>query len=167
MNYTENLLENLEANVKDNLPKITKVFKQIKKKTPKKLDLFVHEVHDDVFEEIDCLSCGNCCKSLGPRITDVDISKMAKHLKIKPSKVVTDYLRIDEDNDYVFKTMPCPFLMPDNYCMIYESRPKACREYPHTDRRRFYQVLDLSIENLKTCPAVLEISKAIVEEFEK
>ena len=167
MNYTENLLENLEENVKDNLPKIIKVFKQIKKKKPKKLDLFVHEAHDDVFEEIDCLSCGNCCKSLGPRITDVDISKMAKHLKIKPSKVVTDYLRIDEDNDYVFKTMPCPFLMPDNYCMIYESRPKACREYPHTDRRRFYQVLDLSIENLKTCPAVLEISKAIVEEFEK
>jgi len=167
MNYTEELLENLEEGVKDNMTKITKVFKQIKKKKPKNLDLFVHEVHEEVFEEIDCLSCGNCCKILGPRITDVDISKMAKHLRIKPSKVVTDYLRVDEDNDYVFKTMPCPFLMPDNYCMIYESRPKACRDYPHTDRRRFYQVLDLSIENLKTCPAVLEVSKAIVAEFEK
>jgi len=167
MNYTEELLENLQEGVKDNMPQITKVFKQIKKKKPKNLDTFVHEVHEEVFEEIDCLSCGNCCKILGPRITDVDINKMAKHLRIKPSKVVTDYLRMDEDNDYVFKTMPCPFLMPDNYCMIYESRPKACREYPHTDRRRFYQVLDLSIENLKTCPAVLEVSKAIVAEFEK
>jgi len=165
MNKTEELLEQLKENKKEYLPQIEKVFKRIKKKKPKKLDAFVHSVHDEVFEEIDCLSCGNCCKSLGPRITDVDISKMAKHLRIKPSKVVTDYLILDEDNDYVFKTMPCPFLMPDNYCMIYDSRPKACREYPHTDRKKFFQLLDLSILNLDTCPAVMEISKAIVKEF--
>jgi Fe-S-cluster containining protein len=165
MNKTEELLEQLEENKKEYLPQIEKAFKRIKKKKPKKLDTFVHNVHDEIFEEIDCLSCGNCCKALGPRITDVDISRMAKHLRIKPSKVVTDYLILDEDNDYVFKSMPCPFLMPDNYCMIYESRPKACREYPHTDRKKFFQLLDLSILNLDTCPAVMEVSKAIVKEF--
>jgi Fe-S-cluster containining protein len=165
MNKTEELLQQLEEDKKDFLPQIEKVFKKLKKKKPKDLDTFVHNVHDEVFEEIDCLSCGNCCKALGPRITDVDISRMAKHLRIKPSKVVTDYLILDEDNDYVFKSMPCPFLMPDNYCMIYESRPKACREYPHTDRKKFFQLLDLSILNLDTCPAVMEVSKAIVKEF--
>ncbi len=30
---------------------------------------------------------------------------------------------------------PCPFLGDDNYCSVYEARPKACREYPHTDRK--------------------------------
>lgn len=31
--------------------------------------------------------------------------------------------------------MPCPLLGRDNYCAVYADRPKACREYPHTDRR--------------------------------
>ncbi|MBN2746575.1 MAG: YkgJ family cysteine cluster protein, partial [Bacteroidales bacterium] len=66
-------------------------------------------------------------------------------------------LRIDEDGDYVFKTMPCPFLAPDNYCLIYDFRPKACREYPHTDRTKFLQIANLTITNSATCPAVYEI----------
>lgn len=46
------------------------------------------------------------------------------------------YLRVDEDNDKVFKSMPCPFLGEDNLCSIYDIRPKACREFPHTDRKK-------------------------------
>jgi hypothetical protein len=55
--------------------------------------------------------------------------------------------------------------MPDNYCMVYESRPKACREYPHTDRKKFAQLLSLTEKNLDTCPAVLDICKGIVAHF--
>lgn len=62
--------------------------------------------------------------------------------------------------------MPCPFLLPDNYCMVYQSRHKACREYPHTDRKPFYQLLSVTEKNIETCPAVLEISRKIVKEFE-
>ncbi|MCD8261039.1 MAG: YkgJ family cysteine cluster protein [Bacteroides sp.] len=79
--------------------------------------------------------------------------------------MVETYLRIDEDNDYVFKSMPCPFLGTDNYCCIYEDRPKACREYPHTDRKKFYQLYSLSIKNSTTCPAVLEILERLRKEF--
>jgi Fe-S-cluster containining protein len=70
---------------------------------------------------------------------------------------VDKYLRIDEDKDFVFKTMPCPFLGHDNYCSVYSDRPKACREYPHTDRKRFAQLLDLSLKNTETCPIVFSI----------
>ena len=165
MNYTENLLQNIDIDYAKHKNNISTVFKKLKKKKPKNLDSFVHQQHEEVFEKIDCLACGNCCKSLGPRITDNDIAKMAKALKIKPSSVLEEYLRMDEDGDFVFKTMPCPFLMPDNYCMIYESRPTTCREYPQTDRKRFYQILDITKKNITTCPAVLEISKAMVKEF--
>ena len=64
---------------------------------------------------------------------------------------------MDEDNDYVFRQMPCVFLDKENYCRIYENRPRACREYPHTDRRRMHQILDLTLKNMETCPAVFEI----------
>ena len=163
---TKELLNNLDFLAEKAEASTKKLFKILKKRKPKNLDNIVHEAHEEVFEEIDCLECANCCKTLGPRITDVDIVRLAKYLKVKPRKLIEDYLRIDEDGDYVFKEMPCPFLMPDNYCMVYESRPKACREYPHTDRKRFYQVLNLTQENVKTCPAVYEIVEKIKESFE-
>ena len=132
-------------------PTFNNFFKKNKKKL-EKMDQDVHYLHDLVMGQTDCLQCANCCKSLGPAIYDKDIEKMAKALKMKPSEVVAQYLRIDEDGDYVFQTMPCPFLMPDNYCMIYENRPKACREYPHTDRKKFVQIYKLTVKNAQTCP---------------
>lgn len=138
--------------------------KRTKKKKPKKLDSIVHELHNDAFASFDCLDCANCCKSLGPRLTDKDIERLAKHLKMKVSDFFDQYLTIDEDGDSVFKEHPCPFLMPDNYCIVYESRPKACREYPHTDRKRFYQILDISHKNCETCPVVYDIFKELKKE---
>ncbi|MFN2424681.1 MAG: YkgJ family cysteine cluster protein, partial [Cryomorphaceae bacterium] len=35
--------------------------------------------------------------------------------------------------------------------------PKACREYPHTDRRNMQEILDLTLKNAAVCPAVFEI----------
>jgi len=131
--------------------------KKLKKSKPKNLDNIVHQLHNNVFDEIDCLTCANCCKTTSPAIYERDIDRLAKHLKIKPSKLISQYLKIDEDNDYVFQSAPCPFLRADNYCSVYESRPLACKEYPHTNRKRFYQVLDISLKNTAICPAVASI----------
>jgi len=136
----------------------TAVFvKKLKKKKPRNLDDVVHELHVEAFSTFDCLDCANCCRTIGPRLIDKDIERLAKHLKIKVSAFIEQYILTDEDGDFVFKDHPCPFLMPDNYCMVYESRPRACREYPHTDRKRFYQILPLSQKNCETCPVVYDI----------
>jgi uncharacterized protein len=131
--------------------------KKLKNKKPKNLDDLVHELHEEAFAKFDCLDCANCCKTIGPRLIDKDIERLAKHLKMKISDFTERYILTDEDGDFVFKEHPCPFLLSDNYCMVYESRPKACREYPHTDRKRFYQILELSHKNCETCPVVYEI----------
>lgn len=133
------------------------------KKRLEKMDGQVHQLHDRLMDETDCLACASCCRSLGPAIYDKDIERMGKALKLKPSEVVEQYLRQDEDGDYVFRTMPCPFLMPDNYCSIYESRPKACREYPHTDRKKFFQLYNLTVKNAETCP----VAYGVLEELTK
>jgi len=96
-------------------------------------------------------------------ITDKDIERIAKHLKMRPSLFTEKYLYLDQENDYVYNDAPCPFLMNDNFCSIYEVRPKACREYPHTDSKNFYKLLDLTLKNMLVCPAVFEI----VEELKK
>ncbi len=138
---------------------------RLRKKKPKDLDETVLDFHHKVFEKIDCLSCANCCKSISPIITNRDIDRISKHLKMKRSDLIDQYFEMDEDEDYVFKETPCPFLMPDNYCMIYDVRPKACREYPHTDRRKFYQILNLTYKNSFVCPAVYEVLEMVKTKY--
>lgn len=147
-----------------NRSKSNKAFlEKIRRRRPKNLDSVVHQLHNEAFDHINCLDCANCCKTTSPIVIDRDIDRIAKHLKLKPSQMIEQYLQLDEEGDYVFRKTPCPFLMPDNYCMIYEVRPRACREYPHTDRARFHQILKLTWRNTLVCPAVLEI----VEELRK
>jgi Fe-S-cluster containining protein len=119
-------------------------------------DVF-HAVHNEVFEEMDCLQCANCCKTTSPIFYQTDIDRVARSLRIKPGDLIERYLRIDEDGDYVLKSSPCPFLGSDNYCSIYSDRPKACREYPHTDRKKMVQIMDLTLRNTLVCPAVFEM----------
>ena len=92
-----------------------------------------------------------------------DIERIAKHMRLKPQQFIDKYLRIDEDNDYVLQSVPCTFLDSENYCLIYDVRPKACREFPHTDRKKFQQIADLTMKNVAICPAAYNI----VEEMKK
>jgi len=129
----------------------------LKKKNPREVDDAFHEVHEEVFQEMDCLECANCCKTTSPIFYQTDIERVAKALRMKPGDFIEKYLRIDEDKDYVLKSSPCPFLDSDNYCSVYADRPKACREYPHTDRKKMVQIMDLTHKNTLVCPAVFEM----------
>lgn len=154
---SDSILENLQERSKDKRSENHKFFKRLKKKTPKQLDIVVHELHDEVFEEIDCLTCANCCKTTSPIVTERDITRIAKHLRLKETDFIEQYLFRDTDGLWAMRQTPCPFLDQDNYCLIYEYRPKACAEYPHTDRRKFIQIADLTLKNTEICPAVFEI----------
>lgn len=134
-----------------------KYVRKVKKKRPKNLDQAFHKAHDEAFEEIDCLQCANCCKTTSPIFRDVDIQRISKKLKMSSRDFESAYLQMDGDGDWVLQSSPCTFLQPDNTCFIYDVRPQACREYPHTDRKRMIQIMDLTLKNAEICPAVSKI----------
>jgi Fe-S-cluster containining protein len=140
-----------------------KLFSKLKRSTPRDLDDTVHRLHDEAFEEIHCNTCANCCKTTSPIFRQKDIERIAKRLRMRPSEFIEKYLYEDEDKDYVLYNAPCPFLNSDNLCNIYEDRPNACRQYPHTDRKHFHQILDMTLKNVAICPAVFRV----VEELKK
>ena len=140
-----------------------KFFGKLRKKPPKDLDYIMQDLHEAEFKKTDCLNCANCCKTTGPLFTNADIERIAKHFRMKPQKFIDQFLRMDEENDYVLQSVPCTFLGADNYCSIYEVRPKACREFPHTDRKKFQQISNLTLKNVAICPAAYNI----VEEMKK
>ncbi len=150
-------LDRGERNKKSN----RKFLLNLKKMPEKKLDALFHEEHDAAFEQIDCLDCANCCKTTSPIFRDRDIDRLAKHLRIKSSQLVEQHLHMDADGDYVLNTSPCTFLNDDNTCSVYEYRPNACKEYPHTDRKKMSQILELTHKNTLVCPAVEQIVEKI------
>jgi len=125
------------------------------------VDELFHKHHDEVFSRVDCLQCANCCKTTSPIFRDVDIERISKHVGMKASAFIDKYLHMDEESDYVLNTAPCSFLGEDNYCSIYDVRPKACREYPHTDRKNMIGILPLTYRNTLVCPAVAEMVEHI------
>jgi len=162
----EEFLKELPELAKEKHVENKKYFAKLKKRTPKRLDLLMQDLHEKEFEKTDCLTCGNCCKTTSPIFTEKDIARISKHFKMKVVNFISQYLDRDEDDFYVLKTSPCAFLdLNDNTCFIYDVRPKACSEYPHTNRRKFIQITDLTLKNTEICPAVFNIVEALKEKL--
>jgi uncharacterized protein len=158
----EAFLKELPELAKEKLIESKKYFAKLRKRTPKNLDLVMQELHNNEFKKTDCLTCSNCCKTTSPIFTDKDIQRISKHFKMKVVNFTSQYLDRDTDDFHVLKSAPCSFLdLSDNTCSIYDVRPKACSEYPHTNRRKFIQITDLTLNNAQICPATYNIIEAL------
>ena len=167
-NKTTNISDIKVCGLKEKAKKSEKTTKELFKKLKKcnsNVDKLFNDLHYRIFEQFDCLVCANCCKTISPILLSADIERIAKYLKIKPSVFYEQYVTTDSEKDFVFKQVPCPFLADDNYCIIYNNRPKACREYPHTNRRNMRQILNLTLKNTFVCPVVFQIVQRIKPKF--
>lgn len=144
-----------------------KLKERLRKVKPKELDEKFESNHEQVFQNLDCLTCANCCKTTSPIFLNTDIDRLAKVFRMKSSQFMDEYLHRDEDGDFVLNSSPCTFLGEDNKCLVYEDRPKACREYPHTDRKKMHGILELSLKNTLVCPAVFKIFQHIGKDYRK
>ena len=154
-------LQSLSKKVQENKKAHRNFFIKLRKKTPKNLDTIMEKLHDEEFKKTDCLQCANCCKTTSPIFTKKDIERISKSFRIKTRQFIDTYLNVDADQDYVLKSSPCTFLADDNTCNIYDVRPKACQEYPHTNRKSFEKISDLTLQNVAICPATFNIVEAL------
>lgn len=103
------------------------------RKERKQIDKWARELDKDAFKKIDCLGCGNCCKTMTPTFLPSDVKRIARHLKISARQFHEKYLTKD-GKDLVNKKVPCQFLQADNKCSIYAIRPVDCKGFPHTHK---------------------------------
>jgi len=151
--------------VSQNRSRYIDFLKNLKANRKVPLDALFRDAHDASFALIDCMECGRCCTALGPRIRHDDISRLAGRARMKPGVYIDTRLRKDEDGDFVFKSMPCPYLGGDGGCFVYEDRPRSCRDYPHLNQGRQSNMLKVHIENLNYCPAVVLAVEKIMDEI--
>ncbi len=125
------------------------------------------ELHEQAFSKIDCLDCAACCKNFSPTFKPTDIKRISKYFGMKEGDFIEEYLQIDEDNDYVVKTKPCPFLQVDNSCGVYEVRPTDCARFPYTDSDIFVDKPGLSLKNSTFCPAAFKVLELLNENVQR
>lgn len=134
----------------------------LKKANKNKVLQKLPDLHAEAFSKIDCLQCANCCRNYSPRFKMPDIKRIARHLKMKESQFIDQYLYLDEDGDYVVRSSPCPFLGTDNKCSIYEERPRDCARYPYTDEDVLIKQPGLTLVNAGICPAMHYVLEKLV-----
>jgi uncharacterized protein len=143
-----------------------KLYKNFLAKAGKKEVLrAIPELHEQAFKQIDCLQCAHCCKRYSPRFKPPDVKRIAKVLQLKESALIEKYLRIDEEGDYVTRSVPCPFLGENNHCSIYEDRPSDCKRFPYTDEDVILKRPALTMKNSSFCPIVVSVLEGLMEKI--
>jgi Fe-S-cluster containining protein len=123
------------------------------------------DLHQEAFNNIDCLQCANCCKNFSPRFKTPDIKRLSKVLGMREGVFIETYLREDEEGDFVVKSAPCPFLGADNFCSIYADRPSDCRRFPYTDEDVLVKRIPLTLKNSSFCPITYYTLERLMQEI--
>lgn len=131
---------------------------KVNRKPPRNLDILAEQADKEVWREMDCLSCANCCKVMTPTYTAKDIKRIASHLEMPVTAFKTKWLKQDRGGDWINKTTPCQFLdLKTNMCGIYEVRPVDCAGFPHLPKKKMASYIHVHKQNIDLCPATFKM----------
>lgn len=129
------IVENWKQNAQDHDDDNYKFLRSLKMRSHKKVDRIALQLHQEVFEIVDCTRCANCCRTMRPVFTEEDITRIAQHRGMAKKDFIAAYLEWDDEEQcHRTKAAPCPFLGSDGKCTIYDVRPETCKEFPYTDK---------------------------------
>ncbi|MFT3933446.1 MAG: YkgJ family cysteine cluster protein [Chitinophagaceae bacterium] len=148
-------LRSFKQKVRHNRRRLRLFLARLEKNPPKDLKQISIEADKQTWQEVDCLSCANCCKTMTPTFTPEDIKRIAAHLNMKPKAFKDKWLQKDKkDGDWVNVKQPCQFLnLQDNKCSIYEVRPADCSGFPHHTKKKLTDYVHVYKQNVELCPA--------------
>ncbi|MFT3704861.1 MAG: YkgJ family cysteine cluster protein [Agriterribacter sp.] len=132
---------------------------RLEKKSSRKLDALAASVDKEVWQETDCLSCANCCKTMSPTYNTKDIKRIASHFGMTTKAFKEKWLYFDKkDKDWMNKKQPCQFLdLNTNMCNIYPIRPDDCAGFPHLTKKRMIDYMHVHKQNVEYCPATYKM----------
>ena len=85
-------------------------------------------------QQIDCTTCANCCRNSVVPVDESDIDVIARYLGVEGEQAKRLYTVADSDaptRRVLQSTRDGCIFLDGNLCVIYQARPKACRDFPH------------------------------------
>ena len=132
---------------------------KLEKNPPRNLTSLTIQLEKEVWGEVDCLSCANCCKTMTPTFNPTDLKRISAHFgqTVEEFKAKWLYIEKKKDGDWLNKKQPCQFLnLADNKCSIYEIRPADCAGFPHLPKK-LKDYIHVHKQNIEYCPATYRL----------
>lgn len=127
----------------------------------------VHRLHEELFANYDCNQCRNCCKEYHGSVPAEDLERDAEYLRLSVAEFKSKYLEPGASEDgFTTKNKPCNFLQADGSCLLGEYKPRACKEYPHTDKPERLSSLLNMLDQAEICPIVYEMFERLKQKYE-
>lgn len=144
-----------------------KYLRRVAKLKPEGLDTLAEQINTAVWQEIDCLTCANCCKTMTPTFSHKDIRRISKHLDMRPKDFKQRWLKKEKnDTDWVNRKQPCQFLnLSTNMCSVYEVRPDDCAGFPHLTKKKMIDYMHVHQQNIAYCPATYKMVGKMMEKI--
>ena len=133
-------------------------------------DRILRRIAEEIEDSIDCLQCANCCRVATAKVTERDVERLSKYLRLKPGRFLADFTVESEEEGVVLKRdkkTGCVFLN-GNECTVYDARPDSCQKFPHVVRgngsiaSRMWELIDRACY----CPIVYNSLEAFKDEME-
>jgi hypothetical protein len=157
-------LNSFRKKVADHKRRMRAFLTRTENKPPRGLDDMVKDIDREVWEEVDCLTCSNCCRKMTPTFTDGDVKRISKYLVMSPETFRERWLRLDRNGDWMNRSQPCQFLdIKTNMCSIYDVRPRDCAGFPHLTRRKMTDYMKWHRQNIEYCPATFKMVEKMME----
>ncbi len=150
--------------IKDNKSRYRRFLSKLEKDPPRSLDKLTARAEGEVWKEVECLSCANCCKTMTPTFTPADIRRISAHFNMTQDEFKKKWLRQERGGprDWMNVKQPCQFLnLEDNKCSIYEIRPADCAGFPHLPKRKMVDYMHIHKQNIEYCPATYKMVEKI------
>ncbi|HUR65521.1 MAG TPA: YkgJ family cysteine cluster protein [Chitinophagaceae bacterium] len=148
-------LRSFRQKIRHTRSKMRRFLSRLEKSTDRDLDKKINSLEKEMWQQTDCLTCANCCKTMTPTFTHADIKRISTHFKMTPDAFKIKWLRRERggDKDWLNKTEPCQFLdLRTNMCSIYAIRPADCAGFPHLSKK-FREYAHVHKQNVELCPA--------------
>lgn len=157
-------IKDLKKNLKKKRPVFRKFLNRTEKKTPRGILQLAVKAEKEVWKEVDCLSCANCCKKMTPTFSKTDIRRISAHFGQTPEEFYKKWLMKDSNKDVVNKKQPCQFLdLKTNKCSIYAIRPSDCAGFPHLTKKPWRDYAYIHKQNIDYCPATFRLIEKLIE----
>lgn len=128
----------------------------------------LHQIAKEVGKQIDCTKCANCCRSTLVNVSGREIEVIARHLELPADEVARQCTVPDPEGgggSVLRHTGNGCIFLEGNLCMVYDSRPRDCHDFPYlaSDERSTGNRMSSACRRASFCPIVYNS----IEEYKK